>query len=93
MDQTSQPGPETVYARQSMAADGAMKAPRTDLGPGALSWVRVPAPEKEFDVRTGFAEVPSSKPAEPLCPFGDMTLNSGGFFLPGSQSANRRRPV
>lgn len=25
-----------------------------------------------------------SKPAEPLCPFEGMTLNSGGFFLPGS---------
>lgn len=27
------------------------------------------------------SELPPSKPAEPLGPFGDMKLNSGGFFL------------
>jgi len=29
-----------------------------------------------------FAELHSGKPAEPLDPFEEMTLNSGGFFLP-----------
>lgn len=35
------------------------------------------------DVTKRLMDLHPSKPAEPLGPFGDMTLNSGGFFLPG----------
>jgi hypothetical protein len=42
-----------------------------------------PRPLFPLDVRARLRDVHSSKPAEPLGPFGDMTLNSGGFFLPG----------
>lgn len=48
------------------------------------SGVRIPPrPLFPLDVRARLMNVQFSKPAEPLGPFGDMTLNSGGFFLPG----------
>lgn len=39
------------------------------------------------DVVARLMDVHPSKPAEPLGPFGDMMLNSGGFFLPGCRRA------
>ncbi len=50
-----------------------------------------PAPFFALDVRARFVEFYLSKPAEPLGPFEDMTLNSGGFFLPGCHCAAMER--
>jgi hypothetical protein len=61
-----------------------MKGSREDAETRRRSWVRIPPrPLFPLDVRARLRDVHSSKPAEPLGPFGDMTLNSGGFFLPG----------
>jgi hypothetical protein len=49
----------------------------------AAKAVIIPAAEKGVDLPECFAEPLRSKPAEPLGPFEDLTLNSGGFFLPG----------
>jgi len=44
-----------------------------------------------FDIVFCLVSLRPSKPAEPLCPSGDMTLNSGGFFLPSSRSFREGR--
>lgn len=50
------------------------------------SWVRIPSLSPiVVDVRARVANIHVSKPTEPLCPFWDMTLNSGGFFLSRSR--------
>lgn len=47
----------------------------------SIPGVQISGGEIALDVFVQSAMLSLSKPAEPLCPFGDMMLNSGGFFF------------